>query len=106
MSLGYIMVFCTCPSQNIALEIARKIVEDKLAACASIIPGLTSIYTWEGKTETSSEVLLLLKTTEQSYPQLEKTLIHLHPYECPEVIGVPIEHGHKGYLQWLKNSVD
>lgn len=101
----HLVVFCTCPSYEIACDIAKKVVDTQLAACANIIPGLTSIYTWEGKTETSSEVLLLLKTTESVYPRLEQSLIQLHPYDCPEVIGVPIQQGNKGYLEWLTNSV-
>lgn len=105
MSQDYRMVFCSCPSYEIGQEIATKIVEAKLAACVNIIPGLTSIYSWEGKIETSSEVLLLIKTTEKVYSQLEKSLIHLHPYDCPEIIGVPIEQGNKGYLEWIKQAI-
>lgn len=105
MSSDYRMVFCSCPSYEIAKEIAHKIVQAKLAACINIINGMTSIYTWEGKTETNTEVLLIIKTTQAVYAQLEESLINLHPYECPEVIGVPFEQGNKGYLQWIKNSV-
>jgi periplasmic divalent cation tolerance protein len=105
MSSTYLMVFCTCPTFAIAEELAKKVIEDKLAACANIIPGVTSIYTWEGKTEISSEVQLLFKTTTQTFNKLEVLLNKMHPYDCPEIIGVPIEHGNTGYLQWLKNSV-
>lgn len=105
MSSDYIMVFCSCPSYVIAEEIAKKVIEAKLAACANIIPGLTSIYTWEGKTEIQSEVQLLFKTTKEVFDKLENLLIQSHPYECPEILGVPITHGNIGYLQWLKNSV-
>lgn len=99
------MIFCTCPSYAVAEEIAKKVIEAKLAACANIIPGLTSVYTWEGKTEISSEVQLLFKTTEETLEKLESFLISIHPYECPEIIGVPIQYGYKGYLEWLKNSL-
>ena len=105
MTVQYYVVFCTCPNNEVAKDLAKKVVLAKLAACVNIVPGLTSIYTFENKIETSSESLLIIKTTEAIYSKLETMLVENHPYQCPEVIGLPIELGSKGYLQWLKNSV-
>jgi len=105
MEPSYYCVFCTCSSFEEGQRLARRIVEDKLAACANILPGLTSIYSWNGQLETNSEVLLILKTTAEAYSELETALAHIHPYECPEIIGIPIEYGYKGYLEWINNTV-
>lgn len=99
------VVMCTVPSAKIATELAHQIIESKLAACVNILPGLTSVYSWQNKTETAQEVLLFIKTTTKAYQTLETILVNAHPYECPEIIGVPIKHGLKGYLHWIQNSV-
>ncbi len=99
------VVLCTCPSEEVAKALATKAVESRLAACVNIIPGLTSIYTWQDKLETANESLLLIKTTADAFPKLEALLLHEHPYECPEVIGLNIEHGTRGYLQWIEKTV-
>lgn len=99
-----IMVYCTCPSLEAGKDIASKVVEAKLAACVNLVPNITSIYRWENKIEESSEILLILKTSEKVYRLLEAEILKHHPYECPEVIGIPIEHGYKGYLEWLNQN--
>lgn len=101
----YQLVFCSCPNQETALALANEVIESKLAACVNIIPEMTSVYTWENKKETSKEVLLMIKTTESAYAILEAVLTAAHPYECPEVIAIPIEQGFKGYLQWISENV-
>ena len=78
-----------------------KLVEGGLAACVSILPGLTSVYRWQGKVETATEVPLLIKTTRAAYTHLETTLRAHHPYELPEIIAVPVITGFPGYLQWV-----
>lgn len=102
----YIMVFCTCPDMETAKNIAEQIVTQKLAACVNLVPNLTSLYTWENKLETSSEVLLMIKTTRTAYATLEKCITKVHPYDCPEIIALSIEQGLEGYLQWIKNSIE
>jgi len=101
---SFVMVFCTCPDEITAERVALQIVEKKQAACLNIIPGIKSIYRWQDKIETSNEVLLIIKTSKANYNGLESLLKDLHPYQCPEIIGVPIEHGNIGYLQWLKTN--
>ncbi len=99
------LVLCTCPNQATAQAIAEQLVDQRLAACVSILPGITSIYQWQGKRETAQEHLLLIKTTHEAYNTLEQTLTSLHPYELPEIIAVPIERGLSRYLDWLSQQV-
>lgn len=98
------VVFNTCPDADCAARIARAVVEQRLAACANILPGLRSIYTWQGAVEDAEEHLLIIKTTARAYPALQQAIAELHPYELPEIIAVPITSGLPGYLAWLDQS--
>ena len=95
------LVLCTCPDQKSAQSIAEILIDQHLAACVNILPGVKSIYSWQGKQETAQELLLVIKTTKNVYETLEKTIIELHPYELPEIIAVNIEAGNAGYLDWI-----
>jgi periplasmic divalent cation tolerance protein len=99
------LVLTTTGSVEGAQRIAHALVEQKLAACVNLIPNLTSIYHWQGKTETASEVLLLIKTTTEHLTALEAALRQLHAYEVPEFLILPIEGGSQVYLDWLFASV-
>lgn len=99
------LVLCTCPDQATAQYIADQLVDKQLAACVNILPGVTSVYHWQGKRETTEEHILLIKTTNEVYDVLEHTLINLHPYELPEVIAVPIERGSAAYLDWISQQI-
>lgn len=101
---SYIMVFCTCPDHATSVNLANTLVDEGLAACINIVPGLTSIYRWQGKRETGTEELLLIKTREDCYSALQERIVSLHPYELPEVIAVPIESGLPAYLRWIGES--
>ncbi len=103
-STAYLLILCTCPDQATAQNIANQLVDQALAACVNILPGLTSVYQWQGKREISQEHLLLIKTTDAAYPALERAITALHPYELPEVIAVPIAQGLTGYLQWIEQQ--
>jgi periplasmic divalent cation tolerance protein len=87
-----------------ALEVARKLVAEELAACAQILPGLESIYRWEGMLRHDEEVMLLLKTTEERWPLLRDRLAALHPYDTPEIIAVPVAHASFDYLAWVREN--
>ena len=100
-----LIVFCTCPDQQTGEMLAREAVEQKLAACVNIIPGLTSIFEWDGAIETETEVLLLAKTSADAYGALENLWKSRHPYELPEVVAVSIETGSEAYLQWIKQAL-
>ncbi len=95
------IIYCTCPNQETAEKIARTLVSEKLAACVNIVPGITSVYQWQGKIETDQECLLLIKSRQDIYPELEKTIIAIHPYELPEIVAVSIAHALPGYLNWM-----
>lgn len=98
------LVLCTCPDQTSAQAIAEQLIDQRLAACVNIVPGITSIYQWQGKRETAQEHLLLIKTSIEAYNALEQTLTDLHPYELPEIITVPIERGLNTYLNWISEQ--
>ncbi|MDQ3199009.1 MAG: divalent-cation tolerance protein CutA [Verrucomicrobiota bacterium] len=101
MAVEAILVFSTFPDTATAQRIGRELVEQHCAACANILPGVESIYWWEGKIETAKETLVLFKTTSDRYEALETTLRHLHPYEVPEIIALSIERGLPEYLRWV-----
>lgn len=95
------LVLTTCPDEATARSIALALVDDRLAACGNVVPGLTSIYRWMGSIETDAEVLLLLKTTVDRLPELSDRLAELHPYEVPELLAIEIPAGAPGYLRWV-----
>ena len=99
---GALVVLCTFPDVEQAREIAAALVERRLAACVNLLPGVESIYCWEGKVERAGEVLGVIKTTR--YPELEAALKELHPYEVPEILALPVAAGLAGYLKWLGES--
>lgn len=101
MESAYLLVLNTCPDSESGTRIANALVEEALAACVNILPGLTSVFQWEGKLETSTEVLLIIKTRRSLYRPVERRILELHPYELPEIIAVPIEKGLEAYLNWI-----
>jgi periplasmic divalent cation tolerance protein len=96
-----IVVLVTVPTPDRAAEIARVLVEERLAACGNVVPGLRSIYRWEGKVQEDDEALLLLKTTRARFEALRDRVLALHPYEVPEVIALSVEAGSAAYLGWI-----
>jgi periplasmic divalent cation tolerance protein len=96
-----LIVFCTWPADRDPLPAARSLVERGLAACVNVLPDLTSVYAWRGEIHADPERLLFIKTTAERYPELEEALAGLHPYELPEIVGIPIETGLPAYLQWV-----
>ncbi|XP_006001001.1 protein CutA homolog [Latimeria chalumnae] len=97
--------FVTCPNDKVAKEIARGIVEKKLAACVNVIPQITSVYEWKGKIEEDSEILLMIKTRSSKVTALAEYIRSVHPYEVAEVISLPIDQGNPPYLKWLGEVV-
>ena len=104
MPQEYQIILNTCSDKDAATNIANTLIDEGLAACVNIIPGLTSIYSWQGQRETGTEVLLMIKTRTELYSQVESRIVSLHSYELPEILSVPIEHGLKAYLDWIDNS--
>lgn len=101
-----LVVLCTCPDADTARRLGRGLVEAGLAACVNLVPGLVSIYRWQGAVEESAELLLLAKTERAHYPALEAALRAAHPYELPAVVAVSITAGSEPYLAWLHASLD
>jgi periplasmic divalent cation tolerance protein len=97
------LVLIACPATQ-ADALASALVEARVAACVSLVPGLRSVYHWQGAVERAEETLLLAKTTAAAYPALETLVRARHPYELPEVIAVKVEAGLPAYLQWLADE--
>jgi periplasmic divalent cation tolerance protein len=100
------IAFCSCPDAACAERIATALVERRLAACVNLLPGLRSIYRWQGAVEQADEVLLLIKTRAECFPALQAAITELHPYELPELIAVEAAAGAPPYLDWVRASTD
>ena len=97
------VVFCTCPPDQ-ASNVARALLERRLAACVNIVPGVRSLYWWNGEIAEDGESLLVIKTPHACLPQLESSLLEIHPYDVPEFLSVRVEEGSDAYLSWLRES--
>lgn len=106
MSDAVQVAFCTCPDLASAERLAGGIVERRLAACVNLVPGLVSIYRWQGAIERADEVLLLIKTTQARVPALTAFIAAEHPYEVPELIVQPVTAGHAPYLEWVRTCTN
>lgn len=98
------LVYVTAPSLAEAESLARLAVEGRLAACANILPGMRSLYWWQGKLESADEVVLILKTTEGLVPALTSALTTAHSYDCPCVVALPIAGGNPDFLRWIADE--
>jgi periplasmic divalent cation tolerance protein len=95
------IVYCTCPDAASAEMLSHALVSERLAACVNALPGVRSIYRWQGRIETADEVLLLIKTTDERLPALIERVHALHPNELPEVVAVEVSGGLAPYLHWV-----
>jgi periplasmic divalent cation tolerance protein len=100
-----LVVLVTAPDAEAAAGLARALVEERLAACGNVVPGLRSVYRWEGAVRDEPEALLLLKTTRDRFEALREAVLRLHPYQVPEVLALPVEAGSAPYLAWLSAQV-
>jgi periplasmic divalent cation tolerance protein len=100
------IVLTTVGSEEEARKIAGALVERQLAACANIVPGITSIYRWQGKVEEADEWLLIVKTTAEAFNKVREAITELHSYDLPECICIGIEDGSAAYLNWIAESVE
>ena len=99
-----IVVLVTAGSIEEAERIARALVEERLAACVNLVPGIRSIYRWEDKIADDAEILLVAKTRRDSFAALERRVRELHSYDVPEVLGLAVTDGSPGYLGWLAEA--
>jgi len=100
-----IVVFSTCNSAEQAEKLARALVEERLAACVSIVPGVQSTYRWRGQIESEAEHLLLIKTRRDLVPSLRAAFQRLHSYEVPELLALSVVDGSPAYLEWLDREL-
>lgn len=96
-----IVVLCAAPEDFEVKELATALLEESLAACVQVTPGVTSLYRWKGAIETSAEKLLLIKTRLELFDKVEAAIRSRHPYDVPEIIAVKVIAGHAPYLAWL-----
>ena len=101
---AFIVTYVTVSSMEEAKNISYTLVESKLAACANIVPSITSVYTWQGKICEDQECLLIIKTRKELFPALREKVKSLHSYTVPEIIALPILEGSKSYLDWIREE--
>ncbi len=98
------VVLCTCPDERSATGIATALLAENLAACVNCVPGIRSLYQWQGQIREDAEVLLIIKTTAARFAALQALVQARHPYEVPEIIALPIAAGSDHYLDWLRQA--
>jgi periplasmic divalent cation tolerance protein len=100
-----LIAFVTVSNKEEASRLAETLVRGRLCACVNILPAIESVYRWEDQVTKDNEVLLIIKTTDERYAELERRIKELHSYTTPEIIAMKIEHGSEAYLEWLRQSV-
>lgn len=106
MNEQHCIVLCTAPDPTTAETLARSVVEARLAACVNLLPGVRSVYRWQGAVQADSETLLIIKTRRDRFTALADALRAQHPYELPEIIAVPLSDGLPAYLAWVDQNTD
>jgi periplasmic divalent cation tolerance protein len=106
MSTDGRVVLVSAPDEAVAESLVRRLVEERVVACGTILPAVSSIYRWEDGVEHEKEALVIFKTTAAGAERLVQRVPELHPYEVPEVLVLGVEAGHPPYLEWLTNCTD
>ncbi len=101
-----VFIYVTAPDMQTAERIADAVVSARLAACANILPGMQSIYHWQGKIEKAEEVVVIFKTPAAQFGAIEGRIKDLHPYETPCIVALPVSAGHGPYLRWIAAETD
>ena len=104
--MQYIQIQITFPTAELANAMATKLVREKLVACAQVCGTIQSVYTWKGVCETSKETLLLAKTALPLFERVESAVRADHPYECPQIVALPIVAANADYLDWLAEQIE
>lgn len=99
-----LVLLCTCPDEATARQIATALVAGGLAACVNRVPGIRSLYRWEGQVQDDGEELLVIKTTADQYQAAEAAIQARHPYDLPEIIALPVSTGSAAYLDWVRQA--
>jgi periplasmic divalent cation tolerance protein len=103
MSKAFV-ILCTCPDEDTASRLGAGLVAERLAACVNVVPGIRSIYRWQGAVKEETEALMVIKTMRDRFRALEAWLTEHHPYEVPEVVALSVEDAAAPYLTWLEDS--
>ena len=101
---GLVLALSTAPDAAEAGRIARALVDERLIACASLLPGVTSVYRWEGQVQSEAEVMMVMKTRRALVPRLKERLPSLHPYQVPELVVAPVVDGLEPYCRWVRDE--
>ncbi len=104
MNTEFLFCYIPCPSEELAITIAKELVTNKLAACANILPSVKSIYMWNSVLQEDTEVILIAKTSKEVFPSLEKKVLEMHDYECPCIIALNISEMNEAYATWFLQS--
>ncbi|HET6725118.1 MAG TPA: divalent-cation tolerance protein CutA [Gammaproteobacteria bacterium] len=105
MPTDLIAILCTCPDTACGASIAKALIDERLAACANLLPGVRSFYRWDGAVQDDSETLLVIKTTAARFNAVEALVRKNHPYDLPELVALPIVAGSTAYLDWVRGEV-
>ena len=100
----FIVILCTVPSRDDSVAIAKRLVEEGLAACVNINSGVSSIYKWKGDICNDEEYLLFIKSRKALFDKISAEIVSLHPYDLPEIISLPITDALKPYLNWIEEN--
>jgi periplasmic divalent cation tolerance protein len=104
MPENHLVILCTVPDRGSGEKIAEVLVEERLAACVNLLPGVVSIYRWEGEVKQEDEFLLLIKTNGARFEAVRAAITKLHPYATPEIIALQVAEGDRNYLTWLTEN--
>lgn len=104
MTNEYVQIYWTCGSLDEARKTARLLVEEKLVACANIIPWIESVFLWDEKLDTVQETKVIFKTVKSNFEKVKERILHLSKYEVPEILMLPIEGGNQEYLDWVAQN--
>lgn len=99
--MPFCLVYVTVPNKKEAIELSKNLVKQKLAACVNIIDSVTSIYNWNDQLQEDSEIILLVKTKEEKFKELQQKIMTIHSYETPCILKIDIKDGNENYLNWL-----
>ena len=100
-----IVVFSTCATEEEAAKLARVLVEGRVAACVTVVPGARSVYRWQGEIESAAECLLMIKSSRPLFAALRTALEQAHAYDVPEVLALPVVEGGAKYMNWLEGQL-
>ncbi|MFA6988845.1 MAG: divalent-cation tolerance protein CutA [Candidatus Gastranaerophilaceae bacterium] len=104
--MTYGVILSTISNINQAKKIAKKLVEEKFAACVNIVPKIISVYSWQNELCEDEEVLMIIKTRQELFEQTKNCILSNHPYAVPEIIMLPVINGLESYLNWIKSETN